>query len=1683
MPANSSRALTGSGRTTIEAGKELRLGYADVSSIYSGHLAGDTLVKIGTGDVNLSGNASSLASLIVSNGSLTLSGGSITNYNLQVISGVGFTHNAGVLIVAGAAGISNGLDYIVGDGTSSAALRVLSGGTAATQRDLILTNNGALQGTGTVQVNGGNGSVIVQSGGVVAPGNSGIGSLTVVGTNLLQSSGRYQWEINDFTGSQGTNPGWDWWNVLGVLSNNATTLNPFVIDITSLAGNTPGQAANFDADADYALTIATATTVANFDPTLYSLTTANFQNAYDGIFALNLVGGTNLVLNYNGMTNFVWKNTDGQFSTAARWLDNVAPPTAISNVVLWFGGIGSQQYTATNDLTGLLSKRIVLTNNSTAAQYLIGNSLTMVGGAEIRQNGGGVIVISNDLTLGANTLVTGTGTGRLQFAGVVNGTYSLTKTGAYQLVMERNNTYSGGTIVDGGTLSLAHNNAVSSSTQLLINALGTVVADGGAPTVQHLSGAGKLILSNGAAVTVNNTGASSTFTGVISGDGSLTKSGGSTLTLSTIQTYRGDTIVNGGTLQLDGRIASTNLAVNVGTFNWNNVLAMTNASALTVAAGGARINFQQSGTIATLSGTGLTVVDSGRELRVGATDASSSYGGQLIGATVLKIGTGAWNLSGTGNSISTLIVSNGTLAINGGATTSATLRVASGSTLTLNAGALIVNTLASLSNGQNFIVGNGTSAATLRLAGAAHLERDLIVTNNGVLSGSGTIVVAGGAGNVIIQNGGTQAPGNSPGTQTVVGTNLWQAGGSYQWEINDFAGSKGSNPGWDWLNVLGVLTNDATLLNPFVIDITSLNGTVAGQAANFNNNNSYSNIIATATTVANFNPAVFTLSTANFQNPFDGVFSLSLENGTNVVLSYSGAENYTWTDVTGSFSANGNWRDGSAPPILQTNVVLYFGGSTPVAYTADNDLVNLLVKRIYLTNVTAAVQTITGNSLTLAGLAPELDQNGSGAFVISNDLVLATNTLVAGTGSGTLTLAGSLSGAASLTKTGAYTLVLGGSNTYSGVTTVRDGRLQLADVEALGGSTLSNLVPGAVEFNGITAAHFGGLAGSVDLGLTNTTGGAVELTVGANNAPNTYSGLMSGSGAFAKIGSGTQTLTANSTYTGGTVVNAGTLIAGSLNSGIAGGASSIGTGNVRLNGGTLRFGLGSLLRVTNTVPGLVTFNGGTLAASEFVNLGHVNSLANSNWITSDVSNTGYLDATGGVLVVLGDIDNSGVITNGAGGILQAGSTADRMVTNSGTIALAGGQLKAAALTNTGTVVGYGILSASLANATIVEATNGMLWLNGRATGAGTYRAAPGATLTFNGGGTISSLFNTGGTIRVNGGALTNDTIFNNAGTLAMSGGSYVTSTRLTNGPTAWITGFGTISSAATLFNRGTIYAQGASPLIIDSALFNTGQVIASSGSLVVNGVFTNRGTLNFINSLGTFNSAVVNQSAWITTNGGASLFEDNLLVTSNGYINAQYYGTFRFRGDLHNLSTNKLAWNTLDLTPGAVPGSGDRFIFSGSDVTQTQIFAHPGLLLTGGFVGSPIPLTTGYQDITSYTAVTGFTNNFALGQLWVTNTTLTLQQAVPGGPTGALFVNDLYLFGSAQLVISNNMRLYFVNSNNWTLANITLLGNAEIHQLNPVAVVLSVVPEPNVLVLWLSGLATLIAARRRARRR
>ena len=111
---------------------------------------------------------------------------------------------------------------------------------------------------------------------------------------------------------------------------------------------------------------------------------------------------------------------------------------------------------------------------------------------------------------------------------------------------------------------------------------------------------------------------------------------------------------------------------------------------------------------------------------------------------------------------------------------------------------------------------------------------------------------------------------------------------------------------------------------------------------------------------------------------------------------------------------------------------------------------------------------------------------------------------------------------------------------------------------------------------------------ALDAGGNPFTGFALSAAPGASAVNDAViSGILSGNFTLTKNTPGSLTLTNANTYTGGTVLNAGTLIAGN--------GSAFGNGNLTINGGTLRTAGGPL--VITIGGGNVLFAGGTYVAN------------------------------------------------------------------------------------------------------------------------------------------------------------------------------------------------------------------------------------------------------------------------------------------------------------------------------------------------------------------------------------------------------------------------------------------------------------------------------------------------------
>ena len=146
------------------------------------------------------------------------------------------------------------------------------------------------------------------------------------------------------------------------------------------------------------------------------------------------------------------------------------------------------------------------------------------------------------------------------------------------------------------------------------------------------------------------------------------------------------------------------------------------------------------------------------------------------------------------------------------------------------------------------------------------------LANGQTLSGAGTV-----SGDMTIASGSVLSPGNSPGTLST-GSQTWNDGGSYLWEINasnDAGGTQGADPGWDWLDITGSLDLSSLTAGGFTIDIDSLtSGNIAGDAVGFDTwtkgnpgDVDYSFTIATASSgITGFDADNFTLDSSGFSN-------------------------------------------------------------------------------------------------------------------------------------------------------------------------------------------------------------------------------------------------------------------------------------------------------------------------------------------------------------------------------------------------------------------------------------------------------------------------------------------------------------------------------------------------------------------------------------------------------------------------------------------------------------------------------------------------------------------------------------------------------------------------------------------------------------------------------------------------
>lgn len=820
----------------------------------------------------------------------------------------------------------------------------------------------------------------------------------------------------------------------------------------------------------------------------------------------------------------------------------------------------------------------------------------------------------------------------------------LTKTGAGTLVLNANNTYAGGTIINGGVVQVFTNSNLGASTGTLSFNSGTL------RTTDTFTATRATTLNSGGGTFDTNAATALTMAGVISGSGALTKTGAGTLALDVNNTYAGGSVINGGTLKL-----ATGQGAGTGTVAVNTVAGN--------AMQGLDLNFASASSFGnTLSGAGTTRVSGALATITGANSAYTGFWSVTGAAAVAATATTSTQNLGSGN---VLIDTNGSLAVN----TTGGFSFANELTGT--------GTLSALNNGAAFSFTAGAGSAfggtvslsdnSFALGGSPAGDLNTLALTNATLAvGADNMTTVGDGVQTIgsmVFNGGTvafdvTAPDGTAADGIIRTTNGLDVNG---------AGSVAIHlPGGVGLPLDPPLTpGHANLFDEqqgvggVTVQLVESQGPVTGTAGNLKlvddngdeiSNGEVINLAQGGVTVA------------------EGTYDYRLSTGINndgLYVSYG----LTQLNLIGTGA---------------DALVLNLGGAT-------GNITDMGVKITGSGDLVIDAATGTGRVISLSGLSN--DYTGvtdvySGTLLLANDGVLGQTSELVVRGAATTDMAGYSQSVGALTTQAGSTL-----NFNGGVLTITDAQRQVSDPS--GGAVANNTLFGAghlminpsvlpvdgtqLGFTGTVSVSGGstvilntasaldnavGDAGVADVGINLATA-SDTLIFGdlSQHSSSAITGVASGETKVAISGAGQVqvvdgigvTLTGENSYSGGTTIGAlSTLELGN------GGLSGSIAGDV-LNDGTLAFnrsntlsftgaisGTGALMQVgtgTTTLSGLNTYSGDTRVMSGTLKAGAVDTLSANSLVT--VANGGTLELAGFNQTVSG-LENAGVVQIGAG---------------------------------------------------------------------------------------------------------------------------------------------------------------------------------------------------------------------------------------------------------------------------------------------------------------------------------------------------------------------------------------------------------------------------------------------------
>jgi autotransporter-associated beta strand protein len=1349
----------------------------------------DTITFNGTGStsatVTLGGNQAigGISIATGATGSTTITSGGMSGYTLTLTGGITQAASTGTLTLGSATTNSNFTIVLAGNqswaNSSSNAMVVdanINGSSAATTYTLNAS-------TGNIQLLGTIGDGQSSADDNMAINWTSSGNLTLAGTNA-------------YTG--GT-------MVAGTGTIFVTSATAFGTGAINISGGT------IDNTSSGALTLSTNNAI-NINGSFTVNTTTHSINFGTGNVTL---GGTSTgyTIDVTGGNTATFGGTvtggngDGISVIGGSTLSFLGAVNLTNGVIAVNGGTLNFGNGTTGAITGVTSINV---SNAPFVDINLANGSTYSGNI----TNSGAATIEGDPSSGNTQTLSGNisgSTAKFEQNGGATGT----------TVLSGNNTYGGGTLLNGGVLNLGSSGAIGTA--------GTITFSGA--TLQYSANnttdySSRFSTAASQDYLIDTNGQNVTFaSNLTSSSGSLTKLGLGTLTLSGANSYSGGTTISAGTLQ--------------------------------------------AGSSGALPGTG-TLTD----------NATLDLNGNTVTVSVF---TG----SGT---VTNSAVAAGTLAVNGSSSSTFTGVMLNNSALTMSGSATL--TMAAIS-GSNY-------------SGGTIINSGFVDVGPGTIPTAGIALTSLGTGAVTINSGGTLALGyvGSTTNNYYLGSTTVNGGNA----ITLSGGSLVSNDGFE--HVTGAVNvTAASILGGTWLSGKGLylDGDLTGSG---NLTVQYSDLQA-GTATNNASVVHLTSSDSASANTYSGIITITP--GT--------------TNGSTTAAKEGDYLSIDGSTILSNATVNLSGNNANAGEYGTQTLL------FGATSVSIGALTGSGSTVLTKTF------NGSGGVSLS----------IGDNGSSSDTYSGSLSGSGSLIKVGTDTLVIAGTNSYTGSTTISAGQLTLNGTLGSSGGTA---ITSSATFSEGSA---GVIAGTSSL---NVTAGTTTL-----NGSNSYSGTTAVSGGALIIGSA-----ASSTETGGTTVgNGGTLqlqnanaieySALALNNGSAldlqsnsaatfttGGTTistngtttidvdnlSSGTSNTLTLGGAFQFNSGSQLNVTSS-------NGYTLALGA---------------VSSGGSGTDVINATTGGVSISSFSGNGSNLTLEGGGNITFGSSS----TPTGTTTITPVGNNNLNITVSGAIVTiYGTFATEVGNT-----GNRSLTLSSGQLNVDSPNALPNLEYT---GDTYYPFIISGGLLdNTTGSAITesskpNITISNsfafggstNSASLNLAN---ATSTTLSNNATITINA-NTLTLGATTVGTNTLTKAGAGTLTLGATTINGGGLADSGGGNFNTGNITFSGTGNTLSNAGTGVLATGTLVSLNSTNATVGSVDITPAATPTNLTTTST-----------NSAGNSTIINIMDTVNGgadfAAVGTGGAIVARSSIVTETA-------LPSSGASSSNVYFLAGSQSLTTAT--------------------------------------------------------------------------------------------------------------------